>query len=914
MKKLTTLLAATLATAFALNAVPARRGFFGYIQPDGTSVQVELIGDEYAHFYRDSQGTILIADGEGMLRPAAVDASGMPVPALTAAADQSAVADAFARHAERRREAKAAQRMAARKAPAKADAAKADIAQSGIGRFSGDYPRTGKVHGLVFLVEYPNKKFAVSEPHTYFSRMLNEKGFSDNNATGSARDYFLDQSNGRFDVTFDVYGPVTLSQNYSYYGANDSYGDDLNAEKMVLEAAKLLDGEINFADYDYDNNGIVDNIFLIYAGPGEATGGSANTVWPHAWTIPADDQIKLDGKTIAGYACTNEWENYLNSVCGIGTVCHEFSHVMGLPDLYSTSKTILNCTPGAWSVMDYGSYNNNGRTPCAYTAFERNAMTWLDVDVLDGAASLSLDPIDSSNHAYLIPTETPEEFFLLENRQLQGWDTYNPGHGMLVWHVDFNQSVWDSNVVNNSSRHQYVDILEANNNPNKSSAAAMAGYAFPGTTRATSLTSTTTPALKAWSGKGIDLPITDIREEGGVIYFDVAGGYIDLDTPAAPKLIANDRSELTVEWKPVDKATEYVLWVYTKADDGTQQPFTGYYGQSMGDATSAQLTGVSGDTEYFAAVQARAGASASSVSAEGSVVTPVTDISYITPRATSALRCGTSDVTFRWEPFKEAVKYLITVEVPSGSYAVNLTVDGGDAGDEVVLPEGWQWNGEAYGSRSPAYFGTAAPSFKFSSTGHELVSPMFTFPVTSLSYWLRGASPSGQSAISVEGRAATFDKWVPIRTIVLVNEAKFAKTFTDTPQGEVRQLRFVYTKVGGNAALDDIVIETANYTYGPHDIYSRHDVGALTEVVLPIADTDCYFYVEGVDAAGKVSKPSNKVRLSVGSGIDLPVIDGDADADAPVEYFNLQGVKVENPTTGLYIRRQGSKVSKVLVK
>ena len=176
-----------------------------------------------------------------------------------------------------------------------------------------------------------------------------------------------------------------------------------------------------------------------------------------------------------------------------------------------------------------GNYNNNSRTPAAYGAFERNALGWNEPRVLDGPADIELEHILGSNESCLIPTEKDTEFFLLENRQKKGWDAYVPGAGMLIWHIDYNSRVWQNNKVNINRSHQYVDIVEAGGTANNGINSAMRSYTFPGSKNVTNFTSSTTPALKSWAGKAIDLPITDIKESNGKISFKVAGGSAGID-------------------------------------------------------------------------------------------------------------------------------------------------------------------------------------------------------------------------------------------------------------------------------------------------------------------------------------------------------------------------------------------------
>lgn len=418
----------------------------------------------------------------------------------------------------------------------------------GPGLYDYSFPCTGKQKVLVILVEFKDVKFnsknkaqySKTDAHTYFSEMLNKKGFDTYGGTGSARDWFLDNSNGKFDPEFDVYGPVSLPQNMKYYGANNYSGDDVRAYQMVVDACKALDGEINFRDYDRNGDGYVDNVYVFYAGYGEADSDEEDAVWPHSWEISSatapnnwtsGDPLTLDGVNIDRYACSNEtcgiigYDDRGNSIYadrpdGIGTFVHEFSHVMGLPDLYYTGSYEDNSvfTPGAFSVMDYGPYNNDGRTPPNYSTYERYALDWITPEVMP-SGNRSLENLADCNKAFIVKTDREQEFFLFENRQQTGWDEYIPGHGMLVWHIDFDEQVFYDNAVNNTRNHQYVDLVEADNVQSEYSREA---DPFPGTRNKTSFGSLTRPSLRSWSGGSTGVELTDISESGGKIFFTAA--------------------------------------------------------------------------------------------------------------------------------------------------------------------------------------------------------------------------------------------------------------------------------------------------------------------------------------------------------------------------------------------------------
>lgn len=567
-RSLSALAAMILGVSFAAYSLPAKRGLQTVIQPDGTTIEVQIVGDEFSHYYLTPDGYPLLADVDGVMRYATVDANGVAV------MSDVKVSDVSRRSAAELDFVKSVDAQAVTKAirnTAKAKSSRRRLPESGKGLFSTDFPSKGDIRSLVILVEYSDVSFKLSDPASYFKDLLNKKGFSEYGGTGSARDYFIDQSNNQFRPTFDVVGPVKLGNTCAYYGANDRNGDDVRAEQMIADAATMISDQVDFSKYDLDNDGYVDNIYVFYAGRGEATGGGANTIWPHSFNLTyAGINLKYNGVILDRYACSNEWEG--SRPDGIGTFVHEFSHVMGLPDLYCTTySSAATLTPGSWSVLDYGPYNNDGRTPPAYSIYERNAMGWLEPKVLDGPASPILEAIDESNSGYIVQTGDPNEFFLIENRQQQGWDTYIPGHGMLVWHIHFNQAVWDDNSVNNSSSHQYVDIEEAGGTANNESETIMAQYPFPGTRKVTSFTDNTKPSMKTWGGKSLNMPITNIAEVNGVITFDVCGGAPKMETPEFAAPVINENS-FTLSWNPVADAAEYFVTVKSVVKQG--EPMT----------------------------------------------------------------------------------------------------------------------------------------------------------------------------------------------------------------------------------------------------------------------------------------------------------------------------------------------------
>lgn len=541
---------------------PARKTPMRVVQPDGSVLTIVKRGDERCHNTFTLDGFLLTKDSAGFYRYAFAERPGElqsgPLAkdealrdesdnAFLASIDRNLIDDILEVNAGRAESLKKSHNLG--NLPRFKDAV-----TRGPGLFSYDFPVKGEQKGLVILVQFTDLKFNDKnksgynsiDPKTYFSEMLNKEGFSTYKATGSARDWFVENSKGQFMPEFDVYGPVTLSKSKAYYGGNDRYGDDKYPHEMVIEACKALDSEINFKDFDRNHDGYVDNVYVIYAGYGEADSDDEDAVWPHSWEISwanspdgkvAGDPLLLDGVYIDSYGVSNETMGYdsswnlANRPDGIGTFVHEFSHVMGLPDLYATqdytSYKNVPFTPDEFSVMDAGSYNNDGLTPPNYSAYERYALDWLQPTTVS-TGNHTLVNLADSNTALYLPTEKEQEFYLFENRQLVGNDKYIPYHGMLVWHVDFDREVFYNNEVNNTKSHQYVDLIEADNIQDYPTGkdrwgdfiwptSTVSGDPFPGKSNVTAFGFNTTPSLRSWAGKTLNTEITSIKEVGQLV-------------------------------------------------------------------------------------------------------------------------------------------------------------------------------------------------------------------------------------------------------------------------------------------------------------------------------------------------------------------------------------------------------------
>jgi M6 family metalloprotease-like protein len=341
--------------------------------------------------------------------------------------------------------------------------------------------------GLLIVVEFADQSLAQGNTIHSFDSLFNGIDYTYNGAVGSCKKYFEAQSNGLYSPHFDVVGPVVLSQEMAYYGKNDATGNDQYVVDFVVEACRgAKERGVDFSQYDADNNGMVDFVYIIYAGYAESEGAPAYVMFPHNWDLVSalyygysnmdeyyansDTDFNLptfDGKMINVYACSNEIKMYTNARTGIGTICHEFSHILGLPDYYLTTKNpIVNerYTPGAWSLMGYGNYLNNGNTPPNYSVYDKYYLGWLEPTVLDHSQSLTI-PADGVTTYMLTRNEQhvsagacrTDTVYYIENRQQEGWDTYLPGHGLLIWRVIYDEEDWFYNCPNDFvARYQLI--------------------------------------------------------------------------------------------------------------------------------------------------------------------------------------------------------------------------------------------------------------------------------------------------------------------------------------------------------------------------------------------------------------------------------------------------------------------------
>lgn len=522
MKKLYLMLSMLFAFGAAANAIPAKKLQKVITLTNGTQVSVELRGDEYLSWWEGTDGT-----------------------AYRATADEN-VFEAFDLEAQKpaaaARRARAEQGRVARLARVKNSLKGVDDKMRGLG---GDHiTYKGVKKGLVVLVDFKNKKFADGHDLEYYKKVINGKDFSDEEEgyVGSVRDYFLAQSNGQFELDFDVVGPVTMSKNSGYYGGDGAYQKDEKVYEMIKEACDGIQDKVNLKDYDWDGDGEADQVFFLYAGLGQASGGSAGTIWPHESELrhwPCGVLSYSTGK-INTYACANELQpetqgssRYISA--GIGTICHEFSHCLGFADMYDTTGG-GGYGMSVFDVMDQGSYNGNGFVPCNYTAFERIYAGWVEpIELIDPATVKDMKSVSDYGRPFIMYNyKNTNEYFLMENRQNTGWDKGLYGsNGLLIVHVNYVPSRWANNSVNSSAEKiQCCTVVNADGsreNTQYSLQGDLYPYEVKGVTMNDEFTDESEPAAKLYTKNSdnsyaLGIPITQIKRSKGSISFLVCGG------------------------------------------------------------------------------------------------------------------------------------------------------------------------------------------------------------------------------------------------------------------------------------------------------------------------------------------------------------------------------------------------------
>lgn len=905
-------------TTFAIPAYPKP---LKVKQADGSWLTIQMRGDEHGHYVLTSDGIPLVFNARqenyeyADWKDGKVQASGIKaveasertakVKAFVESLDKSAILESFKRaRLQQLQQTLSSRRNASLKAGSNPQKEKLN-----------NFPTIGEVHSLVILVQFADTKFSTvgSDAHQFFNNMLNEPGFTySNGANGSARDFYLNSSNGRFQPQFDVIGPVTLPEKYSYYGANkgSSVDNPARLEQFVREACTLADPLVDFSQYDHNQDGYIDNIYFFYAGKGEADSGDGNAIWPHSayYSDMAKDaglsetSLKLDGIEVGNYTCSNEINGTLITPqpAGIGTFVHEFGHVLGLADHYDVNYGMTTFAPGSFDTMAQASYNNNGNTPAAFSAYERACLGWLDLTVLkNGVDSLNVLPdLNDSNKAYVVPVggTNDEEYFIMENRQKKGWDAFIPGHGMLLWHIDYDAKAWEKNELNITGTHQRVDIVEADN---KLADNTRAGDPFPGTSNVTQCN------LTSWAG-GKVMSLDDIEEKDGIINLMLGGLNLKLNTPDVKVTEVQD-SSIVVGWTDVPVAKRYVLNI-SSVVNGKKESLPLYNNKVYTAAQpSLHVEGLSPETTYEITLQANRGSYSSAVYTQ-QLTTAAIPFSKYYVTDVKATAVGKTGFTASWEGMEAADDYVVTLH--KLVYATEATQKGYDFSDELEgMPSLWKTNGNLsmnnYGEESPCLRLNKIDTYlKMASVGNRISSVKF----------FAKSSSSTKATLAVE--AYQNGEWKQIATLQGGADMASGDTYSyDLPELADSVRLNVIQRTSGAFYIDDVLLGCNALIHEPVAAYQKVSTNGKTEFAFSGLETDAtYALVVNASKKGELSYSSKELIVTPASSTGISSVTVTPSRNGQKRFYDLNGrrVSAKEMRHGIYIVKQGNCVYKIV--
>lgn len=905
-------------TTFAIPAYPKP---LKVKQADGSWLTIQMRGDEHGHYVLTSDGIPLVFNARqenyeyADWKDGKVQASGIKaveasertakVKAFVESLDKSAILESFKRaRLQQLQQTLSSRRNASLKAGSNPQKEKLN-----------NFPTIGEVHSLVILVQFADTKFSTvgSDAHQFFNNMLNEPGFTySNGANGSARDFYLNSSNGRFQPQFDVIGPVTLPEKYSYYGANQGSSVDNPArlEQFVREACTLADPLVDFSQYDHNQDGYIDNIYFFYAGKGEADSGDGNAIWPHSayYSDMAKDaglsetSLKLDGVEVGNYTCSNEINGTLITPqpAGIGTFVHEFGHVLGLADHYDVNYGMTTFAPGSFDTMAQASYNNNGNTPAAFSAYERACLGWLDLTVLkNGVDSLNVLPdLNDSNKAYVVPVggTNDEEYFIMENRQKKGWDAFIPGHGMLLWHIDYDAKAWEKNELNITGTHQRVDIVEADN---KLTDNTRAGDPFPGTSNVTQCN------LTSWAG-GKVMSLDDIEEKDGIINLMLGGLNLKLNTPDVKVTEVQD-SSIVVGWTDVPVAKRYVLNI-SSVVNGKKESLPLYNNKVYTAAQpSLHVEGLSPETTYEITLQANRGSYSSDVYTQ-QLTTAAIPFSKYYVTDVKATAVGKTGFTASWKGMEAADDYVVTLH--KLVYATEATQKGYDFSKELDgMPSLWETNGNLsmnnYGEESPCLRLNKIDTYlKMASAGNRISSVKF----------FAKSSSSTKATLAVE--AYQNGEWKQIATLQGGADMASGDTYSyDLPELADSVRLNVIQRTSGAFYIDDVLLGCNALIHEPVAAYQKVSTNGKTEFAFSGLETDAtYALVVNASKKGELSYSSKELIVTPASSTGISSVTATPSRNGQKRFYDLNGrrVSAKEMRHGIYIVKQGNSVYKIV--
>ncbi len=504
-------------------AVPAYPHPIEYRQPDGSILTIQLRGDEKVSWAETMDGHSILVNGEGYYEYAVLDEYGDMVFSgirVSGAGQRSAEENTLLEDLPKglfysKRQIETFRRVwEMRKVE------------------SERFPSTGDRTLIAILMQTPDISFTKTQAD--FDALFNQLNYTIGGATGSVKDYYLENSYGQFDLSVDVVGPYTAQHNMAHYGSAWA-----GARQLATEAVHLANPDVDYSEYDNNGNGWVEGIYMIFAGYGEEAGGGPNTIWSHAWSI---DPLQLDGVWISRYACSPELRgNSGTNITRIGVIGHEFGHILGAPDYYDTDGSGSGghyTGTGSWDMMAGGTWNNGGATPAHHNAYTKtHTYQWASPSILNQPASITMNhAAEHYDSFYRVNTNTPGEYYLLENRHKVGFDAAIPGEGLIIYHVHKEIPASGNSVNVGHPQRMYPVCAGSNTDPfgppwtygdiNSDQTP------FPGSTNQTSFTDQTTPSSLSWAGDDTQKPLTNITR-------NAASQTVSFDFMEATELIAD---------------------------------------------------------------------------------------------------------------------------------------------------------------------------------------------------------------------------------------------------------------------------------------------------------------------------------------------------------------------------------------
>jgi len=858
MKKIVVLLSFVWLSlsAYAVMASPEP---FEFTKADGTKVMARMYGDEFHSYIESLDGELLQGSRDAEVLEAA---------------------------AERRR---------------------VHRVQQGAG--STAFPTKGSPRSLVLLVAFSDLAFG--ETHQDFQDLLTKSGYNHNGAIGSCRDYYIASSDSIFSPQFDCYGPFTLSREMAYYGGNNGDNHSVHAAQMVAEACQMAhESGVNFKDYDTNNDGLLDNVFIFYAGHNEAEGGGEKTIWPHQSNISYLN-VRLDNVLVGSYACTSEYKGSGGKIrCGVGTFCHEFGHVIGQPDFYDTKYKYYSVAN--WDIMCSGSYNNGGNTPPTFSAYERFYEGWLTPKQLELPGQYTLSDIPFKKEAYLIAatahnmsgsSPNPNEFFLLDYRSgANGWDVPLPGHGMLVWHIDYSASAWTSNTPNNGPTLMRMHLEEANGvgwQKRQNGENGRSSDPYPGTFDVTAFT----PTLH--NGTQLAQPIFNITEVGDVISFTYIGSEgtsLKTTKDALSFVTTVSDSKKIVDWEP----QEFEL-LGTGLDPNavitlspSENHFMLYAGEEAPDLNSSSW--LYSLTIYPAAdstVQKRIWmkyhpkkqncstiqASLSIKSTSASLAMQLTGSSprptYVhTPEIKATKNITPYAFTARWKEVTDAELYYLTLYQTEEGQSVYVQDFENFTSMENIHAMGWESNTTLTTTSAKA---DGSRSLYLKKFGDQITSETYPVPITTIEFWYNAFTSDVDTIGVLEIEAYNGEEWVLEDNLVMTKNSKRVTTHYDfDKQANYRAFRLTWLDNGGAGIAFDaftaITSQKINYIYKGTELS-----------ITPSGESIMAYTINGLN-------PNNTYYYQVQcTDLDKGCEEHLTDLSEPVEVKTVDGKPIDSP-------------------